>query len=41
MGSVDREAVGYDGEILYLGLALAPAHVDVSIKRCPERIVND
>ena len=41
MGSVDREAVGYDGEILYVGLALAPAYVEVSMEGCPERIVKD
>jgi hypothetical protein len=41
MGSVGRESVGFDGEMFYLGLALAPAYVKVSMEGCPERIVKD
>ena len=41
MAPEGREAVGYDGEVFYLGLALDPAYVEGFVEGCLERISED
>jgi hypothetical protein len=36
-----KAAIGYDGEIFYLGLALDPAYIERFIEGCLERIGED
>ena len=40
-GFTDRAAIGYDGEVFYLGLALDPHYVDGWVEGCLERIGED
>jgi hypothetical protein len=41
MGSEDREAIGYDREVFYLGLALDPAYVEGFVEGCLDSIGED
>jgi hypothetical protein len=36
-----KAAIGYDGELFYLGLALDPAYIERFIEGCLERIGED
>jgi len=38
MGSEDREDIGYDGEVFYLGLALDSAYVEGFVEGCLDSI---
>src|SRR5215218_9914631 len=40
-GFTGRAAIGYDGEIFYLGLALDPHYVEGWVEGCLERIGED
>jgi hypothetical protein len=40
-GFAGRAAIGYDGEVFYLGLALDPHYVEGWVEGCLERIGED